>query len=91
MSSASTYSADRLACLRAELDRDGCTMLSGVFAASEAAEMLAAVESALEAGDDPAIRGDEGAVYAARNILVLWPAVATVWRRPPVLRKHHPP
>jgi hypothetical protein len=31
---------------------------------------------------DPAIRGEDGAVYAARNLLEVWPAVATVWRRP---------
>src|SRR4051812_6973377 len=43
--------------------------------------MLAAIESALR-GAQPAIRGDEGAIYAARNILQLWPDVATAWRRP---------
>src|SRR5262249_47433670 len=38
--------------------------------------------TALGTEDDPAIRGDDGAVYAARNVLGLWPEVARVWKKP---------
>jgi ectoine hydroxylase-related dioxygenase (phytanoyl-CoA dioxygenase family) len=46
--------------------------------------MLAGLESALASGTaaDPAIRGGEGTVYAARNVLRLWPGAARAWRAP---------
>ncbi len=46
--------------------------------------MLSAIEKSLR-GADTAILASEGAVYAARNILQLWPEVAIIWRRPPLL------
>src|SRR5262249_38106936 len=64
-----------------DLERDGYTLLSGVFTPDEVERMRSALEAALSAGADPAIRGDEGAVYAARNVLTLWPAVAEVWKK----------
>src|SRR5260370_40421328 len=32
-----------------------------------------------------AIRGESGSVYAARNVLALWPQAASVWRQPPLM------
>ena len=81
MSSASTSpGADFLA----RLERDGYVTLSGVFSPAEVQAMLGAVEGALAStgADDPAIRGGEGTVYAARNLIELWPGLATAWRRP---------
>ncbi len=68
------------------LERDGYTTLPGVFDTQEVRELVAGLESALASGvaDDPAIRGGEGTVYAARNVLRLWPQAGTIWRRPPL-------
>jgi hypothetical protein len=65
----------------AELERDGFVFLAGIFTTAEVEQMLSSLESALLAENDPAIRGDDGAVYAARNILTLWPGCATVWKK----------
>jgi hypothetical protein len=67
-----------------DLDRDGFVVLAGVFPTAEVEGMRSALESALGAGDDPAIRGDEGSVYAARNVLALWPGAAAVPRKEPL-------
>jgi hypothetical protein len=75
--------ADCLALARSEVQRDGYTTLPVVFSPAEVDSMLSTIEAALE-GADPAIRGDDGAVYAARNVLQLFPDVATAWRRPPL-------
>jgi hypothetical protein len=72
--------------LRAALDVDGYATLPGVFGAAELAAMAEALAAALSpAPGDPAIRGGEGTVYAARNLLALWPDLAAFWRRPALL------
>jgi hypothetical protein len=73
-----------VACACNELARAGFTTLPNVFPPTEVSAILAALEVALSSGDGPAIRGEEGSVYAARNILAVWPPVATVWQRPPL-------
>jgi Phytanoyl-CoA dioxygenase (PhyH) len=68
-----------------QLDEDGYVLVPDVFPAGAVAEMTRALEQALAArGGDAAIRGEEGTVYAARNVLSLWPGSAAVWRRPPL-------
>jgi hypothetical protein len=69
------------------LERDGYATVERVFSPAEVRALLAGLESALAStlADDPAIRGGEGTVYAARNVLRLWPETGTVWRRPPLL------
>src|SRR5262249_9045774 len=44
----------------------------------------AALARAAEGGST--ILGHAGGVYAARNVLTLWPAAAEVWRQPPLQR-----
>lgn len=70
------------------LERDGHVVLPGVFTAAQVRQLLEGLESALAstAADDPAIRGTEGTVYAARNVLRLWPDVAQAWKQPALLR-----
>ena len=43
--------------------------------------MAASLEAAIASTslDDPAILTSDGIVYAARNVLILWPASASVW------------
>jgi hypothetical protein len=76
-------------CLVSDLQRDGFVLLPEVFSTSEVQRMRSALESALATDDEPAIRGDEGAVYAARNVLVLWPEVASVWKKEPLTAALH--
>ena len=69
------------------LSRDGFFTLEAVFPADEIAEMRASLEATIAATprDDPAILTSDGIVYAARNVLSLWPASASVWHRPALL------
>ncbi len=47
--------------------------------------MLGGLERAFaDQPDGVAIRSGAGAVYAARNVLALWPEAADVWREPPL-------
>lgn len=70
----------------AQFERDGYTILPNVFTDEAVAAMTRSLEDvfARGAGTEASIRGDEGTVYAARNILELWPDAATVWRVPPL-------
>src|SRR5450755_1144757 len=69
------------------LAHDGFFTLRAVFAPGEAAEIAANLDSAIAASrpEDPAILTSEGIVYAARNVLALWPPAARVWLRPALL------
>lgn len=70
----------------AALESDGYTVLAGVFSPQAVADMIQSLEHIFAArlGDEASIRGDEGTVYAARNVLTLWPKVADVWRVAPL-------
>jgi hypothetical protein len=67
-----------------QLEREGCTLVPGVFPPSAVTDMIRAVEDAFagESAQGAALRSDEGSVYAARNVLQLWPDAATFWRIP---------
>ena len=68
-----------------QIDQDGYAVLPAVFANEQVDDLLRALSQALEAtAQDASIRSQEGSVYAARNLLVLWPPVADVWRQPPL-------
>jgi hypothetical protein len=67
----------------AEVERDGFTTLPAVFTPAEVVGMLAALQRSLTDAH-PAIRGEEGSVCAARNVIELWPEVATVGQRVPL-------
>src|SRR6185369_15829736 len=67
------------------LEPDGFVMIRGVFSAEESAEIAAELEAALrrpEAQANGAISGASTGVYAARNVLALWPRAGGIWRRP---------
>lgn len=68
-----------------ELSRDGFVLIANVFEKAQVREILGALEQAFERQKmNQAIRSDSGHIYAARNILDLWPQVTAVWRRPPL-------
>jgi hypothetical protein len=67
------------------IDADGFAVLSGVFSRCRAADILHHLQAAL--GSDQAgaaLRAQGGTVYAARNVLDLWPPVRSVWKQPPL-------
>lgn len=87
-SSCSAPPAHVSACLETsfrQIDRAGFTVLPRVFTPAQVDTILRAWADALgAASEDATIRGQAGVVYAARNILELWPAAADVWRQPPL-------
>lgn len=64
-----------------QLDRDGFTILLAVFTPAEVAEMADSLDDAFARSDAGVLRSAR-AIYGARNLLQLWPAAATVWRKP---------
>jgi hypothetical protein len=68
-----------------KMAQDGFVGLPGVFTSVQIDGILFALEQAFQGrADDIAIRSEAGAVYAARNILMIWPEAATVWQQPPL-------
>jgi hypothetical protein len=69
-----------------QIDREGFSLVRAVFSDQQVTEVLAGLVSALHDPRDEAasIRSREGSVYAARNVLSLFPAVRDVWRREPL-------
>jgi hypothetical protein len=67
----------------AQLERDGFVVLPGVFDAEAVAGMVRELGRVFAGcgAEGPAIRGEEGTVYAARNVLALWPPARDVWRQ----------
>lgn len=65
-----------------QIECDGYALLPGAFDAATVAAMLAALDAVFRAhaSEDASIRSQEGVIYAARNVLQLWPEAATVWR-----------
>src|SRR5207248_949466 len=70
----------------AAIERDGLAVLPRVYAAGRVLELRRELADALSrhAGAGESVRGPAGTVYAARNVLALWPATADVWRVSPL-------
>ncbi len=68
---------------RQTLERDGFALLP-IFDAGAVAQMRASLDRILNDANNPevAIRGQEGTIYAARNLLRLWPELGATWRHP---------
>jgi hypothetical protein len=69
------------------IERDGYAELAGVFDAAAVDAMTDELGAALvsAAAGESAIRSESGVVYAARNVLALWPRAADVWQVSPLL------
>jgi hypothetical protein len=71
--------------LAADIDRLGFGRLGDVFTAAVVETMVEELTTALNATLSGATKyGTGGTVYAARNVLTLWPAAASVWRQQPL-------
>ena len=67
-----------------QIERDGFAIVAAVFEAGEVEQLQAELCQALSMPNAPVIqRGGE--IVGARNLVQLWPGVADVWRRPPLL------
>jgi hypothetical protein len=68
------------------IDREGFTLALSVYNQDEVDQLGENLDAALcaAAGVGESIRGNGEAVYAARNLLDLFPAARECWRRPPL-------
>jgi hypothetical protein len=64
------------------IQRDGFFLLPNVFQAERVDGMLTLLARVLETTH--AVRSEKGSVYAARNVMHLWPEVTHIARRPPL-------
>jgi hypothetical protein len=70
-----------------QLEEDGYTLVPRVLADSEVEAIRAGLSAALAAPEQSAsIRSQSGSVYAARNVLAVWPPAAQVWRVLPLAK-----
>lgn len=70
---------------KAAIEEDGFTVVPGAYDSREVAKLTTSLDQALAAPSDATfIRSRGGRVYAARNILELWPEAASIWRRAPL-------
>jgi hypothetical protein len=68
-----------------QVEEDGFVLLPAVFSAEQVSAILAGLTATLESpGALAALRAQGGSIYAARNVLTLWPPAADVWRQPPL-------
>jgi hypothetical protein len=69
-----------------QVESEGFTVLPAVFSLGQVEAMIRELADVLHAPTEGegTIRSQSGSVYAARNLLVLWPPAATVWRRSPL-------
>lgn len=68
---------------RAELDRNGYSILPAVFTPADVVGIVGALESAFRNDTNGStLRSADDSVYGARNLLQLCPAVAKIWTQP---------
>ncbi|MBI1913410.1 MAG: phytanoyl-CoA dioxygenase family protein, partial [Planctomycetes bacterium] len=68
------------------VEEDGFAVLPDLLAPGEVDAVLRELEAGLgDPAREGAISTQAGQVYAARNVLSLWPGAADVWRAPPLL------
>ena len=63
------------------LDHDGLVVLPEIFAPLEVVEMITSLDQVFAHANAVVLRSTQ-AIFGARNLLQLWPATATVWRKP---------
>jgi hypothetical protein len=67
------------------IEREGFAIVPAVFAPAQVDVMRDELRTALEIREEAtSVRSRDGNVYAARNIVTLWPAAAELWRSPPL-------
>src|SRR5207244_12486747 len=69
--------------LISQIERAGFALVPAIFEPIEVDAITSELAQALSIGR-AGVLDQAGRIYAARNILQLWPKVADVWRRPPL-------
>jgi hypothetical protein len=73
------------ACIQ-RIETDGFAILPGVYSQDEVAEILAQIEAAIATDEvGGPLRATSGTIYAARNILILWPRAKEIWKQPTII------
>ena len=68
-----------------KIESDGFAIVPGIFSPEQVTAILAQLETAIAADrDGAALRAGGGTIYAARNILTLWPGVTEIWKQKPL-------
>ena len=62
----------------AEIVKNGFTLLKSIFCEEELQRMRSGIQQSLDQQTE-AVRKRDGSVYAARNVLTLYPAAKTIW------------
>jgi hypothetical protein len=71
--------------LLAKMAEDGFVVLPGVYSPAQIDAMLAGLAGVFQHQPEAvAIRSNAGNIFAARNVLALWPEVGEIWRQPPL-------
>jgi len=70
-----------------QIETSGYALLPEVFSSAECAVWAAAIHDVLTSCRDPAtsLRRHTGAIYGARNLLEIFPASQTLWRKEPLV------
>jgi hypothetical protein len=66
-----------------QIDRDGFSIVPAVFGGDEVDSILSELTAMLIVGKS-GVLDQYGHIYAARNVLALWPKAADLWRRHPL-------
>lgn len=77
------FPGDQNSTIGKQIAAEGYALVPGVYSAAECAEIAEQLERHLQAcQDERAALRRGGVVYGARNLLELFPAATTLWRRP---------
>ncbi|MEM9409825.1 MAG: phytanoyl-CoA dioxygenase family protein [Planctomycetota bacterium] len=72
------------------IDLFGYQLIENVFSYSECEEILSQLDQSMHQDEDQFhVRQSRGTVFAARNIMDLFPNVVNVWRKPKLVRLIH--
>jgi hypothetical protein len=68
------------------LETDGFAVLPGVYSQAQVAAILDQLQAPISADEaGSSLRAGSGIIYAARNIMVLWPRIKEIWKQPPLV------
>src|SRR5262249_49918266 len=70
-----------------DLGEDGFCVLPSVYAPAQIDAIVGELESAFQSdANGSTLRGADGSIYGARNLLQLCPTIAALWAQPPLPR-----
>ncbi|MBI3411049.1 MAG: phytanoyl-CoA dioxygenase family protein [Planctomycetes bacterium] len=68
-----------------EIAKTGYSVVKSAFSSQQIDDILSGLENAFQRQpNSSAVQSNSAGIYAARNVLALWPDAADVWREPPL-------